>query len=56
VQELRRVHRAIARVPALSAAHRAGDLSWAKLRLLVDIVSVENATGWIERASAVTCR
>jgi hypothetical protein len=56
VQELCRVHASFRPMPELERAYRAGEISWSKLRLIVDVCSHQNVNAWIARAKRVTCR
>jgi hypothetical protein len=56
IQELARVHRALAGLPALERALVANDLPWSKVRLVARVATAEDEAGWLERARAVSAR
>jgi hypothetical protein len=56
VQELARVARGLARLPAVAAALAAGDLSWSHARLLVGHATPENERDWVVRARRLGVR
>ena len=56
LQELARVHRALAELPALERALVANELPWSKLRLLVRVASADDEQAWIARARDLPTR
>jgi len=56
VQELARVDRALAELPALERALLENALPWSKVRLVARVASPEDEAAWIERARAVSTR
>jgi hypothetical protein len=56
LQELARVHRALARLPALERAFAANELPWSKVRLLARVATEEDAEAWIARAREMPTR
>jgi len=56
VQELARVDRALAELPALEHALLANALPWSKVRLVARVATAESEAVWIERARAVSTR
>jgi hypothetical protein len=56
IQELARVHRALAGLPEIERALLANVLPWSKLRLLVRVATPEDEAAWIERARLVPTR
>lgn len=56
LQELARVHRTFARLPALERALRSNALPWSKVRLLVRVATPESEEAWIARAASLGCR
>jgi hypothetical protein len=50
LQELARVHRALAGLPALERALVANELPWSKLRLVARVASTDDEEEWIARA------
>ncbi len=56
LQDLARVHRALAGLPALERALVANELPWSKVRLLARVASAENEAAWIARAQALATR
>jgi len=56
LQELARVHRALAELPGLEAALLANLLPWSKVRLLVGVATADDERAWIARARALPVR
>jgi len=56
VQELARVDRALAGLPALERALVANALPWSKVRLVARVATAEDEAAWIARARAVSAR
>ncbi len=56
LQELARVHRALARLPALDRALRANELPWSKVRLIARVATGEDEEAWIARAREISTR
>ena len=56
LQELARVHRALASLPALERALCANALPWSKVRLVARVATPEDEESWIERARALPVR
>jgi hypothetical protein len=56
LQELARVHRALARLPALERALLANELPWSKVRLLARVATAEDEEAWIARARPMPTR
>lgn len=56
VQELARVDRAFASLPALERALVSNSLPWSKVRLLVRVATEADADDWIARARSVSTR
>jgi len=56
LQELARVHRALAGLSALERALVANELPWSKVRLVARVASVEDEATWIARARALPTR
>ena len=56
LQELARVHRALASLPALERALCANALPWSKVRLVTRVARPEDEEIWIERARALSVR
>jgi hypothetical protein len=56
LQELARVHRALAGLPALERALLANELPWSKVRLVARVASAEGEAAWIARARALPTR
>jgi hypothetical protein len=56
IQELARMDRAFADLPAVERAFASGHLTWTKVRLLARVASSEDAERWIAHAHSVTAR
>lgn len=56
LQELARVHRALAGLPTLEQALLANQLPWSKVRLLARVATDEDERAWIARARALPTR
>jgi hypothetical protein len=56
LQELARVHRALAALPALERALLANQLPWSKVRLLARVATGDDEVAWIAHARAVSTR
>jgi len=56
LQELARVHRALAALPSLERALVANELSWSKLRLVARVATPADEHAWIARARALPVR
>jgi len=56
LQELARIDRALAGLPALEASLRWNLLPWCKVRLVARIATPETVDGWIDRARALPTR
>jgi hypothetical protein len=56
LQELARVHRALAGLPALERALLANELPWSKVRLLARVATEQDEQAWIARARALPTR
>lgn len=56
LQELARVHRALAGLPALESALLANELPWSKVRLIARVATEENEDDWIARARVMPTR
>jgi hypothetical protein len=56
LQELARVHRALAGLPALECALVANRLSWSKVRLIARVATAEDEAAWIARALTLPTR
>jgi hypothetical protein len=56
LQELARVHRALAGLPALEQALVANVLPWSKVRLVARVATSDDEHAWIARASALPTR
>jgi hypothetical protein len=56
LQELARVHRALAGLPAIERALLTNVLPWSKVRLLVRVATPEDEAAWIERARVLPTR
>ena len=56
LQELARVHRALAGLPALERALLANQLPWSKVRLLARVATEQDEHAWIARARAMPTR
>ena len=56
LQELARVHRALAKLPALERTLLANELPWSKVRLLARVASGEDEEEWIARARGMPTR
>lgn len=56
LQDLARVHRALAGLPALERALVGNRLPWSKVRLVARVANGEDEDAWIARALAVTTR
>jgi hypothetical protein len=56
VQELARVARGLARLPVVSGALAAGDISWSHARLLVGLATPETEREWVSRAVGLGVR
>jgi hypothetical protein len=56
LQDLARVHRALACLPALERALVSNQLPWSKVRLVARVASGEDEAAWIARAHAVSTR
>jgi hypothetical protein len=56
LQELARVHRALAGLPALERALLANELPWSKVRLIARVATAEDEEAWIARARAMPTR
>jgi hypothetical protein len=56
LQELARVHRALAGLPALERALLANQLPWSKVRLIARVAIAEDEDAWISRARVVPTR
>jgi hypothetical protein len=56
LQELARVHRALAGLPALERALVANQLPWSKVRLIARVATAADEDAWIARARAVPTR
>jgi len=56
LQELARVHRALAGLPLLEAALLANLLPWSKVRLIAGVATREDEMAWIARGRAVPVR
>lgn len=56
LQELARVHRALARLPALERALLSNQLPWSKVRLVARVAGREDVAPWIARARIVSTR
>jgi len=53
LQELARVHRALAESPALEAAFQSGSLGWTALRALARLGRIEDEALWVRRATVL---
>jgi len=56
IQELARVHRALAELPLLEAALLANLLPWSKVRLIASVATPTDELAWIARGRAVSVR
>jgi hypothetical protein len=56
LQELARVHRALAGLPALEHALLRNELPWSKVRLIARVATQEDEGAWIARARAMPSR
>jgi len=56
VQELARIHRALARLPALDRALLTNELPWSKVRLIARVATGEDQEAWIARAREMPTR
>jgi len=56
LQELARVDAALAGLPGIEAALRAGELSWTKARLLCRVATAENEAAWCTVAAGLSAR
>jgi hypothetical protein len=56
LQELARVHRALAGLPALERALVGNELPWCKVRLIARVATKENEDAWIARAREISTR
>ena len=56
LQELARVHRALAGLPALDRALLANELPWSKVRLIARVATEEDEEAWIARAREMPTR
>jgi hypothetical protein len=56
IQELARVHRAFAELPALERALLSNELPWSKLRLVARVAGEADVDAWIARARSVSTR
>ena len=56
LQELARVHRALAGLPALERGLVANELPWSKVRLLARVATEEDEEAWIARARKMPTR
>ena len=56
LQELARVHRALAGLPALERALLASELPWSKVRLIARVATPEDEEAWIARARGMSTR
>lgn len=56
LQELAKVHRALAGLPGLERALIEGVLPWSKLRLLARVATAEDEDAWIARARVLSTR
>jgi hypothetical protein len=56
LQELARVHRALAGLPALERALLANELPWSKVRLLARVATEQDEQAWITRSRAMPTR
>ena len=56
LQELARVHRALARLPALERALLANELPWSKVRLVTRVATEHDEGAWIARALVMPTR
>jgi hypothetical protein len=56
LQELARVHRALAELPALERALLANELPWSKVRLVARVATPDDLEVWLERARTRTTR
>ncbi len=56
IQELARVHRALAVLPALERALLGNELPWSKVRLVARVAGAADEQAWIARARSVSTR
>lgn len=56
LQELARVHRALAGLPALERALLANELPWSKVRLVARVATEEDEDAWLARARVISTR
>ncbi len=56
IQSAAHVWRAVAALPALAQAFRAGQLNWTKLRMVCDVAEATTADHWIALAQRMTSR